>query len=125
MATMTVAKALNAGLRRALDGFDMVVEAGQVHGFLGPNGAGKSTTVHMLTTLLPPMSGTATVGGFDVARQAVLRGVGQRVPHHEAERLLGPIGVGKQALGRRGVVAHDPSTPIRTMSQDSGPSMAS
>src|SRR3954454_5636787 len=51
---------------RAVDGIDLRVEPGEVYGFLGPNGAGKSTTVHMLTTLLPPTSGTARVGGYDV-----------------------------------------------------------
>ena len=42
---------------------------GEIFGFLGPNGAGKTTTLRMLTTLLPIDSGTATVAGFDVARQ--------------------------------------------------------
>jgi ABC-2 type transport system ATP-binding protein len=51
---------------RAVDGIDLQVRPGEIYGFLGPNGAGKSTTVHMLTTLLPPTSGTATVAGFDV-----------------------------------------------------------
>jgi ABC-2 type transport system ATP-binding protein len=51
---------------RAVDGIDLVIEPGQIYGFLGPNGAGKSTTVHMLTTLLPPTAGRATVAGFDV-----------------------------------------------------------
>src|SRR5918911_1462132 len=54
---------------RAVDGIDLRVEAGEVYGFLGPNGAGKSTTVHMLTTLLPPTSGTARVGGHDVVAE--------------------------------------------------------
>ena len=54
---------------RAVDGIDLRVEPGEVYGFLGPNGAGKSTTVHMLTTLLPPTAGRATVAGFDVASQ--------------------------------------------------------
>ncbi|HSD77890.1 MAG TPA: ATP-binding cassette domain-containing protein, partial [Solirubrobacteraceae bacterium] len=54
---------------RAVDGIDLRVEPGEIYGFLGPNGAGKSTTVHMLTTLLPPTAGRATVAGFDVARQ--------------------------------------------------------
>jgi ABC-2 type transport system ATP-binding protein len=54
---------------RAVDGIDLRVEAGEVYGFLGPNGAGKSTTVHMLTTLLPPTSGTARVGGHDVVHE--------------------------------------------------------
>ena len=51
---------------RAVDAIDLHVDAGEIYGFLGPNGAGKSTTVLMLTTLLPPTSGTARVGGYDV-----------------------------------------------------------
>src|SRR5260370_14802196 len=54
---------------RAVDHIDLVVSPGEIYGFLGPNGAGKSTTVLMLTTLLPPTSGTARVGGFDVVHQ--------------------------------------------------------
>ena len=54
---------------RAVDGIDLRVEPGEIYGFLGPNGAGKSTTVLMLTTLLPPTSGTARVGGYDVVRE--------------------------------------------------------
>jgi ABC-2 type transport system ATP-binding protein len=54
---------------RAVDGIDLTVSPGEIYGFLGPNGAGKSTTVLMLTTLLPPTSGRASVGGFDISRQ--------------------------------------------------------
>src|ERR1035438_9067448 len=54
---------------RAVDGIDLGVAAGEIYGFLGPNGAGKSTTVLMLTTLLPPTSGRATVGGYDIVHQ--------------------------------------------------------
>ena len=54
---------------RAVDGIDLSVKPGEIYGFLGPNGAGKSTTVLMLTTLLPPTSGTARVAGYDVARE--------------------------------------------------------
>ena len=54
---------------RAVDGIDLAVSPGEIYGFLGPNGAGKSTTVLMLTTLLPPTSGRATVGGFDIVKQ--------------------------------------------------------
>jgi ABC-2 type transport system ATP-binding protein len=54
---------------RAVDGIDLSVSPGEIYGFLGPNGAGKSTTVLMLTTLLPPTSGRASVGGFDIIRQ--------------------------------------------------------
>jgi ABC-2 type transport system ATP-binding protein len=53
----------------AVDGIDLEVAPGEIYGFLGPNGAGKSTTVHMLTTLLPPTAGRATVAGFDVSSQ--------------------------------------------------------
>jgi ABC-2 type transport system ATP-binding protein len=50
----------------AVDGIDLEVAPGEIYGFLGPNGAGKSTTVLMLTTLLPPTGGRATVAGLDV-----------------------------------------------------------
>ena len=53
---------------RAVDGIELSVAPGEIYGFLGPNGAGKSTTVHVLTTLLPPTDGTATVAGHDVVR---------------------------------------------------------
>ena len=55
---------------RAVDGIDLAVQTGEIYGFLGPNGAGKSTTVLMLTTLLPPTSGTASVGGFDIVHES-------------------------------------------------------
>jgi ABC-2 type transport system ATP-binding protein len=53
----------------AVAGIDLQVQPGEIYGFLGPNGAGKSTTVHVLTTLLPPTAGRASVAGFDVASQ--------------------------------------------------------
>ncbi|MFJ8585248.1 ABC transporter ATP-binding protein [Streptomyces sp. NPDC093595] len=50
----------------AVRGIDLTVEAGEILGFLGPNGAGKTTTLRMLTTLLPPTGGAATVAGHDL-----------------------------------------------------------
>jgi oleandomycin transport system ATP-binding protein len=55
---------------RAVDGVDLVVEEGTILGLLGPNGAGKTTTIRMLATLIPPDGGSATVGGFDIVRDA-------------------------------------------------------
>jgi ABC-2 type transport system ATP-binding protein len=66
----------------AVDDISFTVDAGEIFAFLGPNGAGKSTTIKMLITLLAPTSGTATVDGHDIKRQAaeVRRAIGY-VPH--------------------------------------------
>jgi ABC-2 type transport system ATP-binding protein len=53
----------------AVAGVDMTVDRGEIFGFLGPNGAGKTTTLRMLSTLLPPSGGTATVAGFNLLTQ--------------------------------------------------------
>jgi ABC-2 type transport system ATP-binding protein len=57
------------GIVDAVKGIDFDVHAGEIVGLLGPNGAGKSTTLRMLTTLLEPSAGTATVAGADLARE--------------------------------------------------------
>src|SRR3954453_23038801 len=54
---------------RAVDGIDLTVARGELVALLGPNGAGKSTTLRMLTTLIPPTSGTAPVAGVAVVKQ--------------------------------------------------------
>jgi len=54
----------------AVDHVNIQVPKGEIYGLLGPNGAGKSTIIRMLSTLLAPTSGSATVAGFDVSREA-------------------------------------------------------
>jgi ABC-2 type transport system ATP-binding protein len=54
----------------AVDDLTISVDEGEIFGLLGPNGAGKSTVIKMITTLLPPTSGCASVGGFDVVHNA-------------------------------------------------------
>jgi len=68
------------GATIALDDLSLSVPAGELFCFLGPNGAGKTTTIKILTGLLRPTSGSASIGGFDIARQPV-----------EAKRLIGYI----------------------------------
>lgn len=69
----------------AVRGVSLEVAAGEIFGFLGPNGAGKTTTVRMLTTLLRPTSGDASVAGYDIVAQ----------PHEVRRR----IGVALQDVG--------------------------
>jgi ABC-2 type transport system ATP-binding protein len=80
----------------AVAGIDLHVAEGEIYGFLGPNGAGKSTTVHMLTTLLPPTAGRATVAGFDVVKQgpAVRRAIGAALQ----EAALDPMLTGREHM---------------------------
>src|SRR5215211_6828108 len=99
---------------RAVDGIDFAVAPGEVYGFLGPNGAGKSTTVLMLTTLLPPTGGRASVAGHDVVRDgaAVRRMIGAALQEAALDALLtgrehmrlqtGMQGLPKEERRRRG-----------------------
>ena len=75
---------------RAVDGIDLEVAPGEIYGFLGPNGAGKSTTVHMLTTLLPPTAGRATVAGYDIVREgpAIRDAIGVALQDAALDQLL-------------------------------------
>jgi ABC-2 type transport system ATP-binding protein len=81
---------------RAVDGIDLEVAPGEIYGFLGPNGAGKSTTVLMLTTLLPPTSGTARVYGFDVVREGAK--VREVIGAALQEAALDPLLTGREHL---------------------------
>ncbi len=66
------------GAITAVDGLSFDVARGAIFGLLGTNGAGKSTTIKMLTTLLPPTSGSARIAGFDITDepQEVRRHIG-------------------------------------------------
>ena len=78
------------GRFRAVDDLSFTVERGAIFGLLGPNGAGKTTTLRILTTLVRPTSGRASVLGYDVERQAgdVRRHIVVVIQEHAAELLL-------------------------------------
>ena len=82
---------------RAVDGVDLEVAEGEIYAFLGPNGAGKTTTVRMLTTLLRPTGGSATVAGHDVVSEAaaVRRAIGVALQ----EAALDPLMTGRELIG--------------------------
>lgn len=75
---------------RALDGLSFSVKPGSIFGLLGPNGAGKTTTIRILTTLLRPTSGSATVAGFDLLREPlqVRRNIAVVIQESAAELFL-------------------------------------
>ncbi|MEV5430677.1 ATP-binding cassette domain-containing protein [Streptomyces sp. NPDC052701] len=92
------------GGRPALDGLDLTVARGTVHGVLGPNGAGKTTLVRILSTLLRPDAGRAEVAGHDVVREAyaVRRRIGLLGQHAALDEELG----GRQNLELFGRLHH-------------------
>jgi ABC-2 type transport system ATP-binding protein len=91
-----------AGLERAfgdvlaVQGIDLAVEEGEIYGFLGPNGAGKTTTVRMLTTLLLPTGGEASVAGHDVVAEA--RQVRSSIGVALQEAALDPLMTGRELI---------------------------
>ncbi|MEU0372673.1 ATP-binding cassette domain-containing protein [Streptomyces sp. NPDC006283] len=92
------------GDKRALDGFDLAVRKGTVHGLLGPNGAGKTTAVRVLATLLRFDGGRARVGGVDVARapRQVRRRIGLTGQYAAVDEVL----TGRQNLEMFGRLFH-------------------
>jgi ABC-2 type transport system ATP-binding protein len=100
---------------RAVDGIDLTVSTGEIYGFLGPNGAGKSTTVLMLTTLLPPTSGTARVGGYDIVRQGAQ--VRQTIGAALQEAALDAILTGREHLMLQATLQGLPPAERRSQSQ--------
>ena len=93
--THQLAREFEGGIK-AVDGVDLEVADGEIYGFLGPNGAGKTTTVRMLTTLLQPTGGWATVAGFNVAEDpgAVRRKIGVALQ----EAALDPLMTGRELI---------------------------
>jgi len=82
---------------KAVDNISFEIEEGEIFGFLGPNGAGKSTTMMILTTLLKPTSGNASVQGFDVVTQE--KKVRENIGFVQQE-----IGVDEYLTGRENLV---------------------
>jgi len=101
---------------RAVDGIDLRVAPGEIFGFLGPNGAGKSTTVHMLTTLLPPTSGTARVAGFDIVSEGpkVRSAIGAALQEAALDNLL----TGREHLKLQCALHGIPRAERRTRAQE-------
>ena len=80
----------------AVQGIDLQVDEGEIYGFLGPNGAGKTTTVRMLTTLLLPTGGRASVAGHDVVAEA--RQVRSSIGVALQEAALDPLMTGRELI---------------------------
>jgi ABC-2 type transport system ATP-binding protein len=95
----------------AVDEVDLEVRSGEIFGFLGPNGAGKSTTVRMLTTLLRPSAGSATVAGFDVVHQPdhVRRSIGVALQ----DAAIDPLMTGHELLALQAVLYGIPKARAR------------
>jgi ABC-2 type transport system ATP-binding protein len=95
------------GAKAAVDGVSFEVAKGEILGFLGPNGAGKSTTMRIVTGFLPPTSGTAKVGEFDVEEHPVesKRLIGylpENAPSYSDMSVAGFLSFCGQARGLRG-----------------------
>ena len=101
---------------KAVDGINITVKTGEIFGFLGPNGAGKSTAVRMLTTLLRPTSGTATVAGFDVAKHPdeVRRRIGVALQ----DAAIDPLMTGTELLRLQAVLYGIPQAQMKNRASE-------
>ncbi len=110
------------GLQRSFDevlavrGVDLTVEEGEIFGFLGPNGAGKTTTVRMLTTLLLPTGGRATVAGHDIVKQA--RAVRATIGVALQEAALDPLMTGRELIRLQATLQGLPSAAGKQRADD-------
>jgi ABC-2 type transport system ATP-binding protein len=104
------------GETRVLTGVDLTVPAGTLLALLGPNGSGKTTTVRILTTLLAPDGGSATVAGLDVTREgpAVRRTIGLTAQHATVDELL----TGRENLELFAGLHHLPGPTARRRAAD-------
>ncbi|WP_153397619.1 ATP-binding cassette domain-containing protein [Ornithinicoccus halotolerans] len=111
LAVQAVGLVKRYGKVTALDGFDLEVTRGSVHGLLGPNGAGKTTAVKILTTLIQADAGTATVAGADLRRdtQEVRRRIGLAGQYAAVDEIL----TGRQNLEMFGRLFHLGSSRAR------------
>ena len=100
----------------ALDGLDLRVPEGTVYGLLGPNGAGKTTAVRILTTLLKPDAGSASVAGFDVVKKpnSVRRVIGLTGQYAAVDEYL----TGRENLRMFGDLYHLESGYVKERSQE-------
>jgi ABC-2 type transport system ATP-binding protein len=110
------------GLERAFDevkavqGVELEVGEGEIYGFLGPNGAGKTTTVRMLTTLLLPTGGRATVAGHDVVGEA--RAVRASIGVALQEAALDPLMTGRELIRLQATLQGLPTAEGRRRADD-------
>jgi ABC-2 type transport system ATP-binding protein len=101
---------------KAVQGVDLEVGEGEIYGFLGPNGAGKTTTMRMLTTLLLPTGGRATVAGHDVVGEprAVRASIGVALQ----EAALDPLMTGRELIRLQATLQGLPTAEGRRRADD-------
>lgn len=109
-------KIFSKGSVKALDGFDLEVPTGQVVGLLGPNGAGKTTAVRILSTIIRPDAGSATIMGHDVVKHAarVRRVIGLAGQYATVDEHL----TGTENLSMVGSLCHLPRADVKPRAKE-------